>query len=175
MLCYSKEDGDKIKSYCWSKQHTAHNCACRAFIEFEQKMLKDSNLWPVLWFPNLSSCGVTVLMLGCHHSFSEQFCCHHLPSHIPSFSKLHRHYGGLLSSDGPIGPPVIVFRLVFLSETGQSDNHTIREWTPALYMLPNIIKLWFMQAMLQQRYAGSPTQLLQYTALIPCVIFSVAT
>lgn len=84
-------------------------------------------------------------MLGSHHSFSEQFCCHHLPSHIPSFSKLHRHCGALLSSDGPIGPPVTVFRLVFLSETGQSDNHKIREWTPVLYMLSNLIKLRLIQ------------------------------
>lgn len=58
---------------------------------------------------------------------------------------------------------------------GQSDNHKIKEQTEVLYMLPNVIKLWFMLAMHHQRYAGSPAKLLCYSALIPPVIFSVAT
>lgn len=77
---------------------------------------KGSNLWPAPGSPGRRSCGVTSPALGCHRSFSGRFCCHRWLSHTPSFSRLRRHYGGLLSSDGPAGPPGAGCLLVSLSE-----------------------------------------------------------
>lgn len=83
---------------------------------------KDSNLWPAPGSPGRWSCGVTSPALGCHRSFWGQFCYHRWPSHTPSFSRLRRHYGGLLSSDGPAGPPGAGCLLVSLSARAQETT-----------------------------------------------------
>ena len=77
---------------------------------------KDSDLSPAPGSPDRWSCGVASPALGCRRSFSERFCCHHWPFHTPGFSRLHRHYGGLPSSDDPTSPPGAGCRLVSLSE-----------------------------------------------------------
>lgn len=77
---------------------------------------KKSDLWPAPGSPGLWSCEAVSPALGCHHSFSGWFCCRHWPSHTPSSSEPHRHYGGLPSSGDPAGPPGAVCLLVSLSE-----------------------------------------------------------
>lgn len=86
---------------------------------------KDSNLWPAPGSPGRWSCGATSPVPGCHHSFSGRFCCHRWPSHIPSFSRLRRHYGGLPSSDGPAGPPGAGCLLVSLSARAQGTTFAL--------------------------------------------------
>lgn len=103
-------------------QDSPHLLLCwKLILRDSHAVSEDSNLWPAPGSPGRWSFGVASPALGCHHSSSEQSCCHRWPSHIPGFSRPRRHYGGLLSSGDPAGPPGAGCLLVFVSE-GAKDT-----------------------------------------------------